>query len=358
MIKRNFIVISLVLSTVSYVQASAEDDRTPTTCEVAATQASVDTTRSVRKVPIVVYSPFDFYGQLMDAFKCTETQDYYLVTRDSICIYNNRDARLGRYMERDLRKLSGLGNLRTFRERILTTDSCFLFSPIQFTKYDNRYLGIKEGHDLHFIDGEGNRFDSLEELLLDFTNAEFLDTYFDAYIDEVKDKIYNWNYSIENEDEAVSILKNDYNFRFFYDRDEQRAIDMFLGHISSFIDIDNNVLAAIKADLESFFADKIIPDTADRDEFNTVFGQFVREADMEYVPLMLNDVSEILRNNLSEDEFQLFVKRHRINRNKTRAAFLFLRRTYRSYVYGDVAMSSVIPYGKFVEYFNQMIFMQ
>lgn len=35
-----------------------------------------------KKVPVVGYTPFDFYGHLMGAFKCGSERDYYVVTAD------------------------------------------------------------------------------------------------------------------------------------------------------------------------------------------------------------------------------------------------------------------------------------
>lgn len=122
---------------------------------------------SEKKVPVVVYTPFNFYAHLMDAFKCGSEQDYYVVTADKTYLYDNRmgpEYYQGKYGDRQLREVPIL-NISDFRDRILSTDSCFFFAPTPSRKYDNEYLGIKRGATLSFVDTQGVEYGSLEELL-------------------------------------------------------------------------------------------------------------------------------------------------------------------------------------------------
>ena len=81
-----------------------------------------------KKVPIVVYSPFNFHGHLMDALQCTPAQDYYVVTEDKAYLYDNRIGPgyyQGEYSDRQLRETKIL-NISNFKNTILSNDSLSL----------------------------------------------------------------------------------------------------------------------------------------------------------------------------------------------------------------------------------------
>lgn len=109
--------------------------------------AQADRTPNGKKVPVVVYTPFDFYGRLMDAFRCGPEQDYYVVGEDNHSIFDNRIGSgyySGAYQERELRE-GRILNISDFKDAIMSNDSCFFFAPLPSRKYDNAYLGIKNG---------------------------------------------------------------------------------------------------------------------------------------------------------------------------------------------------------------------
>ena len=49
--------------------------------------AQTNHTISAKRVPIVVYTPFNFHSYLMDAFNCGEDHDYYVVTENKTFVH-------------------------------------------------------------------------------------------------------------------------------------------------------------------------------------------------------------------------------------------------------------------------------
>lgn len=287
--------------------------------------AQTNVTLGEKKVPVVIYTPFDFYSRLMDAFKCGSEQDYYVVTADKAYIYDNRigpEYLQGKYCERQLREAPIL-NISNFRQTILSNDSCFFFSPTPSRKYYNAYLGIKRGAALSFVDLNGVEYASLEELLTKTYNAESLDVFFDAYLSEVRNALYhrgtnNILYNICDEDQAKSILKNHYDFVYFHNQDSDLAIDSFVRYVNAAI-ANGAAGEKLKSDLKEFIAKQ-----PKSESFNKAFRAYVNNNQEDRIYLMLVDVSPVLRSNLTGQEYERFSKKYLIDRSKTIAAYKYL----------------------------------
>ncbi len=289
-----------------------------------------------KKVPVVVYTPFDFYGHLMDAFKCGSEQDYYVVTADKTYLYDNRigpEYYQGKYCERQLREAPIL-NISNFRNAILSNDSCFFFAPMPSRKYDNAYLGIKRGAALSFVDINGVEYASLEELLTKTYDAESLDVFFDAYLSEVRRALYrrgtnNILYQIRDEDRAKSVLRNDYDFIYFHNQDLDLAIDNFVRYVHSAI-AHEAAGEKLKSDLKAFIAGQ-----PKQESFNKAFRAYVNNDQEDRIYLTLVDVSPVLRSNLTGQEYEKFSKKQVIDRQKTIVAYKYLAKKYHKDIYQD-----------------------
>lgn len=310
-----------------------------------------------KKVPIVIYSPFNFYEHLMDALQCTSKQDYYVVTADKIYVYDNRigpEYYQGEYRDRELREAKVL-NISDFKSTILSNDSCFFFSPTFSRKFDNNFLGIKRGQSLSFVDKNGVKYASLEELLLKAYNTESLDAFFDVYLSEVKNALYhrgthNMLYEISDKDMAISILKNNYDFIYFNNQNVDLAVDNFLKYLHSIIDVNEVVSKKLKRELNDFFVGQ-----PEAKPFNRAFRDYVRNNDMGRVYLMLMDVSPILQNNLSSQDYEQFTKKHIINQNKTIAAYNYLAKQYHKDIYQDLIPGWDPIYDMIVQYLTKNV---
>ena len=289
-----------------------------------------------KKVPIVVYSPFNFHGHLMDALQCTPAQDYYVVTEDKAYLYDNRIGPgyyQGEYSDRQLRETKIL-NISNFKNTILSNDSCFFFSPTPSRKYNNDYLGIKRGEDLSFIDINGVEYASLEELLTKIYNAKSLDVFFDAYLSEVKNALYrrgtyNMLYLIRDENQAKSILKDNYDFIYFYNHNVDLAIENFVDYLNAII-TDEAVNKKLKGELKVFFDEQ-----PKLQSFNKAFRDYINNNDEDRIYLMLVDISPILKSNLTSQEYESFYKKQLIDKNKTIAAYNYLAKKYHKEIYQE-----------------------
>lgn len=314
-----------------------------------------------KKVPIVVYTPFNFYNNLMDSFKFTEVQDYFVVSDKEIYVYDSRYGTgyyRGEYHSRKLRLQNNYLNIPAFRKVILENDSCFFFSPTQFTKYDNRFLGIKNGPNLRFIDVYGRYYSSLEELFTKGLGLESLEDFYDKYLKEVETSLYtlkfnNYIYKVQKEADAISILKDDFNFKYFKDSSIDLALSNFIGYLQSAESVDNDVLNRLESDLKKYFS------SSDRGgRFNDLFSKYRASAGYskdDYVPLMLENIAPVLKKNLPEAVYSRFMKRSEIHHSKTIAAYGYLSRKYRKTIFGDIVRSGEIDYCKIVGYLTQNV---
>lgn len=289
-----------------------------------------------KKVPVVVYTPFNFYGHLMDAFKCGSEQDYYVVTADKTYLYDNRigpEYYQGKYCERQLREAPIL-NISNFRKTILLNDSCFFFAPTPSRKYNNEYLGIKRGEALSFVDIDGAEYASLEELLTKIYDAESLDVFFDAYLSEVRRALYrrgtyNMLYLIRDEEQAKSILKDNYDFIYFHNQDLDLAIDNFVNYVNAAITHEATG-EKLKSDLKAFIAGQ-----PKQESFNKAFRAYINDNQEDRIYLTLVDVSPVLRSNLTGQEYERFSKKYAIDQNKTIAAYKYLAKKHHKNIYQD-----------------------
>ena len=184
--------------------------------------------------------------------------------------------------------------------------------------------------------------------------GESLDAFFDAYVREVEDALThrgtrNMLYSIDSEEQAVSVLKNNYDFLYFADHDVDSAIDNFLNDLASLVRIDEATEARLQDALHLFFAEQ--PESGPESEsFNTNFRTYIENRDAGRIFLMLTDVSSLLKSALSDDDYTTFSRKHLIQQNKTVAAYNYLVRKYNDEIYRGRIKGWIPPYDLEIEY--------
>ena len=321
--------------------------------------AQTNHTISAKRVPIVVYTPFNFHSYLMDAFNCGEGHDYYVVTENKTFVHNNRigaEYYKGEYCTRQLREAPIL-NISDFKHTILSNDSCFFFAPTPTQKYNNEYLGIKRGDSISFIDKDGNAYETLEELLTKIYNAESLDVFYEAYLTEIRNALYhrgthNMLYQIYDDNQAISLLKDNYDFIYFYDQDVESAINNFIDYVNSIIH-NESICKQLKKDLKKLVVER--PCIGNIESFNKAFREYVLNKSEDCIYLMLMDITSTLKHNLTEHEYKIFSKRHIIYQNKVIAAYEYLARKYQKNVNNNGIISWDPMYGDIVNYITRTI---
>lgn len=180
-----------------------------------------------KKVPVVVYTPFDFIRTVEGAFSFSEKQHYFLHTDSVIYVYNGH---------KKTSRVPEIRSNRDFHDVIMKNDSVFYISLIPSLKYVDYYntIGIYKDGLVKFIDDRGNEYANVEELMKGRFGSvdDFIEKYISSYEVELLFKYRTNGLFVFNIKEAISQLKNDYNFFFQYNPKEQDiAIDMLMNQI-------------------------------------------------------------------------------------------------------------------------------
>lgn len=131
--------------------------------------------------------------------------------------------------------------------------------------------------------------------------------FFDAYLSEVKNALYrrgtyNMLYLIRDENQAKSILKDNYDFIYFYNHNVDLAIENFVDYLNAII-TDEAVNKKLKGELKVFFDEQ-----PKLQSFNKAFRDYINNNDEDRIYLMLVDISPILKSNLTSQEYESFYK--------------------------------------------------
>lgn len=136
-------------------------------------------------------------------------------------------------------------------------------------------------------------------------------------------------YLIRDEDQAKSILKDNYDFIYFYNHNVDLAIENFVNYLNSII-TNEAVNKKLKGELKDFFDEQ-----PKLQSFNKAFRDYINNNDEDRIYLMLVDISPILKSNLTSQEYDSFYKKHVIDKNKTIAAYNYLAKKYHKKIYQD-----------------------
>jgi len=297
-----------------------------------------------KKVPILVYTPGNFNTLLNDAFKFTETQDYYLIADWNVYSHDMRYGNLpSRYQNRLVYRNKNPVNIDKFIGIINKSDSCFFLSFTEVDKFNNEILGVIKNGNLTFYDTKGNRFERFGDLALHvFGRENISDVYKELMDNYAKTLIFRNSdlvktYSI---DEAITVLRGNYMFKYYNDPTNiDSAIDNFIAAIGRYVKLPEEKILKLKYRLRSVAAGlpkkTKIPDTID-------LLQVVARID--FTPFMTTDVNDILKDILSEQDYDKISLAMSIDRAKAYFAYKPLlyakKKEIENYYGGDVVIGA------------------
>lgn len=212
-----------------------------------------------RKVPIVTYTPFNFYRLVMDAFKNPE-QDYYIFSKDTLYKYSNIDYS-NQYRPRvwsndswtSIEKKGPFYSKEKlyFREIIQKNDSCFFLKVAPYIFQEHTLLGILKNGTMRFVSSEGDEFASLGEVFEDqsATMEYFVRDYLNAFKFALYDDRYgNCIYHIHSDKEAAKALKKNYYYQYYqHQQDTLANIQGFVDYIKTASPLCEGQEAILKA---------------------------------------------------------------------------------------------------------------
>lgn len=285
-----------------------------------------------KRVPVLLYSPYSFLNTLEDSFKCTETQDYYLVSETESYSHNAQYGTYftGQYQERKTRRNDNIYNLNKFRDIIMANDSCFFisFEPIQI--FNNRILGIKQNGTLRFTDEHGGEFGSLEELAIHLSGGGGLDSFFDQCLENYRRYLYgrgsdNGFYVVGSKAEAIDILREDYYFESLRKgADAEEAVNIFIETAGRLIEIDREQREALSRAISAAISGS---PSVSFDDFFEVYAK--SSASCDFIPLQTVNISQALSAVLGEEQYAKLSKKLCICKSKTLNAYSFMRKEIR-----------------------------
>ena len=300
---------------------------------------------SLKRVPYVVYTPFELMGEIQDAFINMKGQDCFLLSKNSEndFYYFNRSGPKGGYNLDHIGSVYMRGatargdedreieesyyrspNIKDYRDIIMANDSCFFFSLYPSRNFYAEILGIKRGGELTFIDNNGSEFKTLESLIFSQTGGKSLEEFIDLYLNDYKNAMYsvdiecadNRLYHIGSVDEAVSVLRDNYNYKYLNNKtDTTLAINNFVKEIGDEIPITDSVRRLISTEIYDFLRSNV-----QTKPFNETFSEYLYSHEFDFFPVMTQNIAPILKNKIADDQYTLLTKKFKLRRAKAAIA--------------------------------------